>query len=345
MLGTPSLMRPVWSLPRGKPSVTRERLSFESEVVPVLVERTGHLDKIEVQAGEPVEAGQTVAVFSQPVDDAELERLEKEIESVERYIDEQQQELVSLRQSDPSGPVRNDGNAQAQVRICQAEVDAARERMVELEEEARRLVPLVRLHKVSREQAMELSRKFEQTELQLVQRELKLRKALMAVSDDVVETPQEVWQGSKEDKERSIAYIESSIRESEEYLLTLKSKLQSIEKRTVSWTFVSPVTGIVQSVDANVDDLVSDGAPLVTIRRMNPQHATVGIPEQFAQKLSVGGEFTVYVPRLAWGQTAKVRSLRHEDDETWAEIDIVEPDETISADLRETEEVEVWLMR
>jgi HlyD family secretion protein len=239
----------------------------------------GRIQKLLVDEGTPVKAGQLIAVLDSLELQAQEAAATANINSLRNKVAEMQHTELSTSGS-TSGDV---ANAKAKLASAQAQLLQAQASLDRTESDSHRMI--------------ELAKAGVQSEQDRVQAETNLQAAQANV-----QAQQELVKAAQADLNSAVARTQqanaakSTVESAEADLKNAIAQESQAEVRLGYTNIYAPVTGTVSVRAARQGEIVNTGSPIVTIVDLNDTWARVAIPETYADHIGYGDVLRVRMP-------------------------------------------------
>jgi HlyD family secretion protein len=253
--------------------------TVDANQVIVSAQVEGRIEKLLVDEGTPVKAGQLIAVLDPSELQAEEAAATANIGSLEHKVDQMQHTEIST-----SGSTSSDvANAKAKVASAKAQLLQAKAALDRTESDSRRTIELAKVGVDS--------------EQDRVQAETNLQAAQATVEAQV-----ELVNAAQADLTSAIARTQqanaarSTVRSTEADLKNAIAQKNEAAVRLGYTEVYAPVTGTVSVRAARQGEVVNIGAPIVTIVDLTDTWARAAIPETYADHIGYGDVLRVRMP-------------------------------------------------
>jgi HlyD family secretion protein len=253
--------------------------TVDSNQVIVSAQVEGRIQKLLVDEGTPVKAGDLIALL----DPSELEAQEA---AATATIASLRHKVAEMRHTEAStsGSTSSDvANAQAKLSSAKAQLAQAQATLERTESDSRRTVELAKAGVASDQERVQA-----ETNLQAAQA--------------TVETQQELVKAAQADLHSAIARTQqanaakSTVASTEADLKNAVAQKNQAEVRLGYTNIYAPVTGTVSVRAARQGEVVNIGAPIVTIIDLSDTWVRAAIPETYADHIGYGDVLRVRLP-------------------------------------------------
>ena len=253
--------------------------TVDANQVIVSAQVEGRIEKLLVDEGTPVKAGQLIAVLDPSELQAQEAAAAANIGSLRHKVAEMQHTELST-----SGSTSSDvANAKAKLASAQAQLVQAKAALDRTESDSRRTIALAKAGVASDQDRVQA-----ETNLQAAQA--------------TVQAQQELVKAARADLNSAIARTQqanaakSTVQSTEADLKNAIAQKNQAEVRLGYTDIYAPVTGTVSVRAARQGEVVNIGAPIVTIVDLNDTWARVAIPETYADHIGYGDVLRVRMP-------------------------------------------------
>ena len=249
----------------------------------------GRIERLAVDEGDAVKAGETIAVLDQQELTADRQAAEALLVSLRHQVQQSKASEKDTAGETSSGVV----NAQARLRAAQATLAQGQADLSRIESDTRRTVALAKDGVMSEQQSD-----------QAVQ-QLKAQQALVRSEEDSVRAAAADLSTAEARLHQAHA-AQSTVESTEAQAMNAKRNLEAAEARLGYTTVVSPVNGIVTVRAAREGEVVSPGQAIVIVTDLSDTWVRASIPETEATNISLGDQLKV---RLPDGDTANAKVI------------------------------------
>lgn len=272
-----SLVYYIFSADHSKDLVLIGTVDANQVIVSAQVE--GRIQKLLVDEGTPVKAGDLIAVL----DPSELQTQEAAANATITSLQHKVAEMQHTEQSTSGATSSDVANARAKVSSAKAQLLQAQATLDRTQSDSRRTIELAKAG-VSSEQDR-------------VQAETNLKAA-----EATVQAQQELVKAAEADLNSAIARTQqanaakSTVQATEADLKNAVAQKNQAAVRLGYTNVYAPVTGTVSVRAARQGEVVNIGAPIVTIVDLNDTWARAAIPETYADHIGYGDMLRVRLP-------------------------------------------------
>ncbi|HTU43289.1 MAG TPA: efflux RND transporter periplasmic adaptor subunit [Candidatus Aquilonibacter sp.] len=253
--------------------------TVDANQVIVSAQVEGRIEKLLVDEGTPVKAGQLIAVLDPSELQAQEAAAAANIGSLEHKVAEMQHTELSTLGSTSSDVA----NAKAKLASVQAQLLQAKAALDRTQSDSRRTIELAKAGVASDQDRVQA-----ETNLQAAQA--------------TVQAQQEMVKAAQADLTSAIARTQqanaakSTVQSTEADLKNAIAQKNQAQVRLGYTNVYAPVTGTVSVRAARQGEVVNVGAPIVTIVDLNDTWARVAIPETFTDHIGYGDTLRVRMP-------------------------------------------------
>jgi HlyD family secretion protein len=239
----------------------------------------GRIERLAVDEGTEVKAGQTVAVLDSQELTADRQAAEALLASLRHQVAQTRATEEQTSGETSSGVV----NAQARLRAAQATLAQAQADLQRIESDSRRAIALAKEGVASQQAA-------DQAEAQL-----KAQQAFVRAAEDQVNA-------SKADLETAQARLhqahaaQSTVAATQSQALNARAQLEAAETRLGYTKITAPVSGTVTVRAAREGEVVNVGTPIAIITDLSDTWVRAAIPETQATDIALGDQLKVRLP-------------------------------------------------
>jgi HlyD family secretion protein len=239
----------------------------------------GRIQKLLVDEGTPVKAGDLVATLDPSELQAQAAAAVATITSLQHKVAEMQHTEAST-----SGSTSSDvANAQAKLSSAKAQLLQAKAALERTESDSRRTIELAKTGVASDQERVQA-----ETNLQAAQATVQAQQDLVRAAEaDLNSAIARTQQGNA---------AKSTVAATEADLKTAIAQKNQAEVRLGYTSIVAPVTGTVSVRAARQGEVVNIGAPIVTIVDLNDAWVRAAIPETYADHIGYGDTLRVRFP-------------------------------------------------
>jgi HlyD family secretion protein len=253
--------------------------TVDANQVMVSAQVEGRIQKLLVDEGTPVKAGDPIAVLDASELQAQEAAATATISSLQHKVTEMQHTEASTSGS-TSGDV---ANAQARLSSAKAQLLQAKATLDRTESDSRRIIELAKAGIASDQERVQA-----ETNLQAAQ-------ATYQAQQDLVRAA-EAELNSATARTHQANAAKSTVASTEAELKNAMALKNQAAVRLGYTNVYAPVTGTVSVRAARQGEVVNIGAPIVTIVDLNDTWARVAIPETYADHIGYGDELRVRLP-------------------------------------------------
>jgi HlyD family secretion protein len=267
----------TFSTPHSKDLVLIGTVDANQVIVSAQVE--GRIQKLLVDEGTPVKAGQLIAVLDPSELQAQEAAATANVGSLQHKVAEMQHTEKST-----SGSTSSDvANARAKVSSAKAQLAQAQATLERTESDSRRTVALAKAGVASDQERVQA-----ETNLRAAQATVQAQRDLVTAAEaDLRSAIARTYQANA--AKSTVAATESD----------LKNAIEQRGEAAVRLNYTNvyaPVSGTVSVRAARQGEVVNIGAPIVTIVDLNDTWARVEIPETYADHIGYGDAMRVKMP-------------------------------------------------
>ncbi len=253
--------------------------TVDANQVIVSAQVEGRIEKLLVDEGTPVKAGDLIAVL----DPSELEAEEA---AAAAAINSQQHKVAEMKHTErsTSGSTSGDvANAEAKLSSAKAQLLQAKATFDRTESDSRRTVELAKVGVASDQDRVQA-----ETNLQAAQ-------ATVQAQQDLVRAAEADLNSAIARRQQANA-AKSTVASTEADLKNAIAQKKEAAVRLGYTNVYAPVSGIVSVRAARQGEVVNIGAPIVTIVDLNDTWARAAIPETYADHIGYGDVLRVRLP-------------------------------------------------
>jgi multidrug resistance efflux pump len=239
----------------------------------------GRVERLAVDEGDAVTAGQTIAVLDQQELTADRQAAEAMLASLRHQVAQTKATEQDTAGETSSGVV----NAQARLRAAQATLNQGQADLARIESDTKRTVALAGDGVVSQQLADE------------AEQQLKAQQALARAEEDSVHAAQADL-ATAEAKLHQAHAAQSTVQSTQAQELNAQRNLEAAEARLGYTNVVSPVSGVVTIRAAREGEVVSPGQAIVIVTDLSDTWVRASIPETDATNISLGDQLKVRLP-------------------------------------------------
>ncbi|HSM88088.1 MAG TPA: efflux RND transporter periplasmic adaptor subunit [Candidatus Limnocylindrales bacterium] len=239
----------------------------------------GRIERLAVDEGTEVKAGQTVAVLDSQELSADRQAAEALLASLRHQVSQTRATEEQTAGETSSGVV----NAQARLRAAQATLAQANADLQRIESDTRRAVALAQQGVASQQQADQ------------AQAQLKAQQAFVRAAEDQINAAKADLETAQARTHQAHA-AESTVAATRAQELNAQAQLEAAEARLGYTRITSPVSGTVTVRAALEGEVVNPGTPIVIITDLSDTWIRAAIPETEASNIALGDHFQVRLP-------------------------------------------------
>jgi len=239
----------------------------------------GRIERLAVDEGTEVQAGQTVAVLDSQELTADRQAAEALLASLRHQVAQTRATEEQTAGETSSGVV----NAQARLRAAQATLAQAQADLQRIESDTRRAVALAQQGVASQQQA-------DQAEAQL-----KAQQAFVRAAEDQVNAAKADLETAQARTHQAHA-AESTVAATRSQELNAQAQLEAAEARLGYTKIAAPVSGTVTVRAAREGEVVNVGTPIVIITDLSDTWVRAAVPETQADHIGIGDQLNVRLP-------------------------------------------------
>jgi len=242
---------------------------------------SGRIERLAIDEGTEVKAGDTIAVLDSQELTADRQAAEAVLASLRHQVSQTRATEEQTAGETSSGVV----NAEARARAAQATLLQAQADLQRIQGDTRRSIALAKQGIVSQQQA-------DQAEAQF-----KAQEALVRAAEDQSRAAQADLVTAKA-RTRQTQAAESTVASTRAQQLNAKAQLEAAETRLGYTKVTAPVSGVVTVRAAREGEVVNLGQPIAIITDLSDTWVRAAIPETEAVHIALGDQLNV---RLASG--------------------------------------------
>lgn len=239
----------------------------------------GRVERLAVDEGDTVKAGQIIAVLDRQELTADREAADALLASLRHQVAQTKASEQDTAGETSSGVV----NAQARLRAAQATLAQGQADLARIESDTQRTVALAKDGVMSQQQSD-----------QAVQ-QLKAQQALVRSEEDTVKAAAADLDTAQARLHQAHA-AQSTVQSTQAQALNAQRQLEAAEARLGYTNVVSPVDGVVTVRAAREGEVVSAGQAIVIVTDLNDTWVRAAIPETQAVNISIGDPLKVRLP-------------------------------------------------
>jgi HlyD family secretion protein len=239
----------------------------------------GRVERLAVDEGDVVKAGQTIAVLDRQELTADREAADALLASLRHQVAQTKASEQDMAGETSSGVL----NAQARLRAAQSTLAQGQADLARIESDTRRSVALAKDGVVS-----------QQVSDQAVQ-QLKAQEALVRSEEDTVRAAAADLETAQARLHQAHA-AQSTVQSTQAQAMNAQRQLEAAEARLGYTNVVAPVSGVVTIRAAREGEVVSPGQAIVIVTDLNDTWVRAAIPETEAVNISIGDQLKVRLP-------------------------------------------------
>jgi HlyD family secretion protein len=243
---------------------------------------TGRIERLAVDEGSVVKAGDTIAVLDAQELTADRQAAEALLASLRYQVAQTRATEAQTSGETSSGVV----NSQARLRAAQATLAQAQADLQRVESDTRRSVALAK-------QGINSQQAADQAEAQL-----KAQQAFVRAAEDQVNAARADLVTAQAHTHQANA-AQSTVAATRAQQLNAKAQLEASEARLGYTKVIAPVSGIVTVRAAREGEVVNVGTPIVIITDLSDTWVRASVPETDATNIAIGDQFKVRLPNGA----------------------------------------------
>jgi HlyD family secretion protein len=253
--------------------------TVDANQVIVSAQVEGRIQKLLVEEGTPVKAGDLIAVL----DPSELQAQEAAAAANIASLKHKVAEMEHTERSTTGSTSSDVANARAKLSSAQAQLLQAQATLERTESDSRRTVELAKAGVASDQERVQA-----ETNLRAAQATVQAQKDLVtAAAADLNAAVARTYQANA---------AKSTVEATEEDLKNAIAQKNQAEVRLGYTNIYAPVTGTVSVRAARQGEVVNIGAPIVTIVDLNDTWVRAAIPETYADHIGYGDKLRVRLP-------------------------------------------------
>jgi len=253
--------------------------TVDSNQVIVSAQVEGRIQKLLVEEGTPVKAGDLIAVL----DPSELQAQEAAATATISSLEHRVSEMQHTERSTAGSTTSDVSNAEAKLSSAKAQLMQAQATLDRTESDSRRTIELAKAGIASDQERVQA-----ETNLQAAQAVVQAQKDLVgAAQADLKSAIARTYQANA---------AKSTVQSTEADLKNAIALKHQAAVRLGYTNVLAPVTGTVSVRAARQGEVVNIGAPIVTIVDLNDTWARVAIPETYADHIGYGDVLRVRLP-------------------------------------------------
>ena len=253
--------------------------TVDANQVIVSAQVEGRIQKLLVDEGTPVKAGDLIAVL----DPSELETQEAAAAATITSLQHKVSEMQSTAQSTSGSTSGDVANAQAKLSSAKAQLAQSKAALDRTESDSRRVIELAKAGVASDQERVQA-----ETNLQAAQATLEAQQELVKAAEADL--------NSALARTHQARAAKSTVRAIEADLKNAIAQKNQAAVRLAYTNVYAPVTGTVSVRAARQGEVVNIGAPIVTIVDLTDTWARAAIPETYADHIGYGDVLRVRLP-------------------------------------------------
>lgn len=239
----------------------------------------GRVERLAVDEGDQVKAGQTIAVLDQQELSADRQAAVAMLASLRKQVAQTQATEQDTAGETSSGVV----NAEARLRSAEATLAQGQADLQRIEADTRRSVALAKDGVAPQQQADDAVA------------QLNAQKALVRAEEDTVHAAQADLATAQARLHQAHA-AQSTVESTQAQALNAQRQLEAAEARLGYTKVTAPVGGVVTVRAAREGEVVSPGQAIVIITDLNDTWVRAAIPETQSVNISLGDQLNVRLP-------------------------------------------------
>jgi multidrug resistance efflux pump len=239
----------------------------------------GRIERLAVDEGTEVKAGDTIAVL----DSQELTADRQAAEAVLASLRHQVSQTRATEEQTVGETSSGVANAQARLRAAQATLLQAQADLQRIEADSRRAIALAQQGIASQQQADEAAA------------QLKAQQALVRAAEDQAHAAQADLDTAQARLHQAHA-AQSTVAATRAQQLSARAQLEAAEARLGYTKVTAPVSGVVTVRAAREGEVVNLGQPIVIITDLSDTWVRAAIPETQAVHISLGDQLNARLP-------------------------------------------------
>ena len=253
--------------------------TVDANQVIVSAQVEGRIQKLLVDEGTPVKAGDSIAVL----DPSELQAQEAAAAATIHSLQHKVAEMQHTEKSTSGSTSGDVANAEAKLSSAKAQLLQAQATLARTESDSRRTIELAKLGVASDQDRVQA-----ETNLQAAQATVQAQHDLVTAAEaDLRSATARTYQANA---------AKSTVESTEADLKNAMELKNQAEVRLGYTKIYAPVTGTVSVRAARQGEVVNIGAPIVTIVDLTDTWARVAIPETYADHIGYGDVLRVRLP-------------------------------------------------
>jgi HlyD family secretion protein len=253
--------------------------TVDANQVVVSPKMSGRIERLAVDEGTEVKAGDTIAVLDSEELTADRQAAEALLASLRHQVSQTRATEEQTAGETSSGVV----NAQARLRAAQSTLVQAQADLTRIEGDTRRSVALAQQGIVSQQQADQATA------------QLKAQEALVRAAEDQSHAAQADLETAQAHTRQTQA-AQSTVASTQAQQLNAKAQLEAAEARLGYTKVTAPVSGIVTVRAAREGEVVNLGQAIVIITDLNDTWVRAAVPETQAVHIALGDQLNARLP-------------------------------------------------
>jgi len=253
--------------------------TVDSNQIVVSPKITGRVERLAVNEGDEVKAGQTLAVLDSQELTAEQQAAQALLASLRSQVAQTRATEEQTVGETSSGVV----NAQARLRAAQATLAQAEADLQRVEADAKRAIELARQGVFSRQQADE------------AEAQLKAQQAAVRSAQDQVHAAQADLTTAQARTHQAHA-AQSTVAATRAQALNAQAQLEAAEARLGYTKVIAPLNGTITVRAAREGEVVNIGQPIVILTDLSDTWVRAAIPETQAVHIAINDELRIRLP-------------------------------------------------
>jgi len=280
LLGVLAVFAAIYYLlttPRSKDIVLIGTVDANQVVVSAKI--TGRIERLNVDEGSPVQAGDVIAVLDTAELEAQQRAAAENVSSLQSRVAETQHTVVQTEGEAQSGVA----NAQARMQAARASLRQAEAQLVKVQTDNQRTVALAEQGVASKQ------------DLDRSNADLDAQRAAVASLRDQVRAAQADL-ATAQAKLHQIEVARSTVASTEAQAKQAEAQLNEAKARMGYTNVLAPVSGTVSVRVARQGEVVNPGSPIVTIVDLSDTWVRAYLPETEATDIGIGDRVRVKLP-------------------------------------------------
>ena len=253
--------------------------TVDSNQVIVSAQVEGRIQKLLVDEGTPVKAGDLIAVL----DPSELQAQEAAANATINSLQHKVAEMQHTERSTAGATSSDVANAQAKLSSAKAQLENAKAALARVESDSRRTIELAKAGIASDQERVQA-----ETNLQAAQATVQAQQDMVSAGEaDLKAAVARTYQANA---------AKSTVASTQADLKNAVAQKNQAAVRLGYTNVYAPVTGTVSVRAARQGEVVNIGAPIVTIVDLNDTWVRAAIPETYADHIGYGDVMRVRLP-------------------------------------------------